>query len=77
MANKRHPDHDAILDMILSGTPWKVIAHKFNTTERIVQGIADRWTTLVRVKKFDPGEGQLSFIDRWKNMKPFRRSQSV
>ncbi len=69
MAKQRHPFHDKIVEMVCAMVPYKIIAFDCQATYRTVTEIADKYTQLIRVPKFDPGEGQRNFFDIWKDSK--------
>lgn len=73
---KRNPLHSKIVQALCEQLSTKEVARKFKISVGEVQGIADRWTETIRVPKDDPGEGQLSFLHHWKNLKPFKRPYS-
>jgi hypothetical protein len=62
---QRHPQHDNIVEDLLKDIPMKVIAHFRKASLDTVKTIAKRSTEVLRVRKFDPGEGQGNFFNRW------------
>lgn len=63
---KVHPDRDKIIEDLIDDIPWKQISYKYGISQTTLTEYVKRFIKVRKERKFNPGDGQLTFWNKWR-----------